>query len=303
MIVVHVPELEALLSEGRRRPGLLELFLARARSRALDRSAPVAELLTGQPLPAAAISRLHDAPAEVQAGIWMRADPMRLVPDLNAVWIQAGVQLARDHPALPELKQLFAECGMAFELPDPERGYLRLAELPDCEFQPPQALVGQSLDHALPEGPDARLWRRLLNDAQVILHQYRDQSEVGGLWFWGPGTLPPRSRIEPRVSHVCSRDPGTLSLAAWLQLSHQPTDAMIDAPARVDDASLVTWTPDQAASAEDNLAALAAWLKPLWRRVRTARTDALELAGRERAWRLTPGRAWRFWRRSGSAPA
>lgn len=299
MIVVYVPELEALLNEGRRRPRLLELFLARAESRPLDRSAPVAELLTGQSLPAAALSRLIDAPAADPGAIWMRADPMRLVPDLNAVWVQAGVQLAPDHPALPELEELFAEVGMAFELPDPERGYLRLSELPDCKFQPPQALIGQSLDHALPEGPDARLWRRLLNDAQIILHQYRDQSEVGGLWFWGAGTLPPRSRIESRVSHVSSPDPDVLSLADWLQLSHEP----VDAPARVADASLVSWTPDHAASAEENLTALAAWIKPLWRRLRSARSDALELAGPERVWRLTPGRAWRFWQRSLSGSA
>lgn len=299
MIVVFVPELESLLSEARSRPRLLERFLARAEARRLDASAPAAEMLAGRPLPAAAISRLRDAPGEADNDIWMRADPVRLVPDLNAVWVQPGVQLAPEHPALPELNELFAEVGLEFDLPDPARGYLRLDAVPDCVFQPPQALAGQSMDHALPEGPDARLWKRLLNDAQVILHQYRDQSEVGGLWFWGPGRLPPRSAIAPRVSHVCSRDPDLLNLADWLGLSHEP----LDAPARVADASLVTWSADHARTADDNLEALAGWLRPLWRRLRAARIDALELAGCERAWRLTPAQSWCFWRRAAGPAA
>ncbi len=297
MIVVFVPELGALLKESQSTPGLMASLLARASVRPVDQAAAVAELLTGRALPAAAISRLHDAPDEAGEGIWMRADPVRLVPDLNAVWIQPGAQLALDHPALPELSRLFAEDDLGFELAGPERGYLRLQALPDCVFQPPRALAGQSLDHALPEGPDARFWRRLLSEAQVILHQYRDQSEVGGLWFWGPGQLPPRAGIEPRVSHLSSPDPADLSLADWLDLSHDP----IDAPARVADASLVTWTPEPTLTAEDNLKALAEWLKPLWRRLRAGRIDALELAGRQQVYRITPGRAWQFWRRSPSA--
>lgn len=298
MISILVPQFEALLSEARSRPGLIERLLARAVPRPLDASAPAAELLTGQPLPAAAISRLRDGPGDAEGALWLRADPVRLVPDLNAVWVQTGVGLAADHPALPELAELFAEAGLAFELPVPERGYLRLEAVPDCTFQPPEALVGQSLDHALPEGPDARRWKRLLNEAQVILHQYRDQSEVGGLWFWGPGALPPRSSLSPRLSHLCATDPDLLRLADWLGLSHEP----VDAPARVADASLVCWPADAALSADENLQALSAWLRPLWRRLLSRRIDALELAGRERVWRLTATQAWQVWRRRSVLP-
>ncbi len=293
MIVVWVPELEALFKEAQTCPALVQRLRARATPRQLDGSAPGAQLLTGKSLPAAALSRLRDAPDTAETGIWMRADPVRLVPDLNAVWVQTGVRLEPDHPALPELRELFAEVGLAFELPVAERGYLRLDAVPNCSFEPPAALIGQSMDHAMPEGPDARLWRRLLNDAQVILHQYRDRSEVGGLWFWGPGRLPSRAGIAPRVSHVCSRDADLLSLADWLGLSHEP----LDAPARVADHSLVCWSADQALSADDNLQSLADWLRPLWWRLCAARIDALELAGGEQAWSLTPAQAWRFWRR------
>jgi len=293
VIIVFVPELEALLAEAPALPQPIARALARAHSRVLDSSAPAAQLLTGRPLAAAAISRLRDAPGQRPDGLWVRADPIQLLPDLNAVWVRTGGRLEPDHPALPELTELFAEEGLVFELPQPERAYLRLDALPDCRFQPPQSLAGLSLDHALPDGPDARRWKRLLNEAQVILHQYRDRSEVGGLWFWGPGQLPPRSELALRVSHVSALDPDLLALADWLGLSHEP----VDAPARVADSSLVCWSADPALSADDNLLALADWLRPLWRRLRTGRTDALELAGRERAWRLRPLDAWQFWRR------
>lgn len=293
MIIIRVAGFEALLNEARSRPALIDCWLARATAHPLLPGAAVAQLLTGQPLPAAAVGRLRDAPGEAPGAIWLRADPISLTPDLNAVWVRPGVRLAADHPALPELHECFAEAGLSFELPDPERGYLRLPALPDCVFHPPDVLAGQSLDHALPEGPEARRWQRLLNDCQVILHQYREVSEVGGLWFWGPGALPPRGQLQARVSHVSSSDPELLALADWLGLSHEP----VDGPARVADASLVCWRPDPALSAGHNLRALADWVRPLWRRLRQGRIDALELAGQEQAWRVQPLQAWQLWRR------
>ena len=299
MIVVQVTELQALLGQAQPWPGLIGRILARAVARLLDPAAAAAQLLTGSPLAAAAIGRLRDAPGEKPGAVWMRADPIGLIPDLNAVWVRPGVHLAARHPALPELNALFTEAGLAFELMDPTRVYLRLPAQPDCHFQPPAALAGQSLDHALPEGPDARFWRRLLNDCQIILHQYRDQSEVGGLWFWGAGALPPREQLAPRVRRVYSLDPDLLALADWLGLPHEP----LDATARVADESLVSWTPDPGRDAGDNLMALADWLQPLWWRLRSGRIDALELAGQEQAWMLRPAQAWQLWRRRSASPA
>lgn len=295
MIIVLVAELEALLGEAGKLPALPGAIIARGLERALDPSAYQAELLTGQAVAAAPISRLRDLP-EASGECWMRADPVVLVPDLNAVWIRTGARLEPGSPAVEELAALFAEAGLGFDLPVAERGYLKLDRLPDCHFQPPAALSGCSLDHVLPEGPDALRWKKLLSECQVLLHQYqrRGQTQAGGLWFWGPGILPPRERLRLRVSHVAGLDPELLGLADWLGLSHEP----VTAPATVADASLACWTPDQALSADDNLEHLNAWLKPLWRRLRQGRLDALELAGTTRAWRLSPGRAWQFWRRA-----
>ncbi|MGY6553093.1 MAG: hypothetical protein ACXIUM_01095 [Wenzhouxiangella sp.] len=297
MIGVFVPDLEALLSEAQTSSDLLQPLFARAAARSLDRAASAAELLTAEPLAAGATGRLAAAAGDAEDAVWMRVDPIRLVPDLNAVWVQPGVRLETDHPALPELTELFAEADLVFDRTGPERDFLRLPSLPDCRFQPPQVLAGQSLDHALPVGPDARFWQRLLNDVQIILHQYRDRSEVGGLWFWGPGILPPRSALQPRYSRVYSADPELRALAEWLGLGHEALDGAGLNARRIADGSLVCWTADPGASADDNLKALFAWLRPLWRRVVSRRIDALELAGSARVWRLSTAQAWQFWRR------
>lgn len=297
MIGVFVPELEALLREAQSYPGRLEHFFARAPARRLDLAAAVAELLTGEPLAAGPIGRLIDGANDAEGAIWMRADPIRLMPDLNAVWVRPAAGMEADHPALPELIELFAEADLAFELSGPERGYLRLASVPDCRFQPPQALAGQSLDHALPEGPDARFWKRLLNEVQIILHQYRDQSEVSGLWFWGAGMLPDRSVLQPRYQNIYSSDRESLALADWLGLSHQVRTAHTLSAPNLLNGSLIWWEADSSLSADDNLQALASWLGPLWRRLLSRRINAMELAGSERAWRLSTAQAWQFWRR------
>ena len=301
MITVLAPDLDFLLDECRRSPPpCLRAILARAAPRPLDPASYQAELLTGQPLAAAAVSRLRDAPDDAP-GVWMRADPVSLVPDLNAVWIRTTARLPRSGPLLEALTDCFAEAGLGFDLPVPERGYLRLDRVPDCRFQPPWALAGQSLDHVLPEGPDARFWDKLLSDCQVLLHHHRarGQAEADSLWFWGPGALPARDQVRARVRHVASADPQLQTLADWLALDHEP----VDAPPRVADASLVTWSADRHLSAEDNLKRLNGWLSPLWRRLRWGRIGVLELASRTRAWQLTPMQAWPFWRRRPAAAA
>lgn len=297
MIGVFVSELEALLSEARSYPGRLGHFLARALARPLDPAAAAAELLTGEPLAAGPIGRLADGSKDAESAVWMRADPIRLVPDLNAVWVRPAGGMEADHPALPELTGLFAEANLAFKLSRTGRGYLCLSSSPNCRFQPPRALAGQSLDHALPEGADARFWKCLLNEVQIILHQYRDQSEVGGLWFWGAGMLPDRSVLQPRYQNVYSSDRESLALADWLGLSHRAQTAPTLSAQDLVNGSLIWWEADSTMSADDNLQVLASWLRPLWRRLLTRRIDAVELSGSERAWRLSTAQAWQFWRR------
>jgi len=291
MIIVLVPELEALQSEARSTPAGLARLTARATERPLDPVGFLAELIAGQAVPPAPILRRRDCPDDAD-GVWMLATPVRLRPDLNAVWVQPTAFDRIDHPAVVELIALFAESGFGFELPRPDRGYVRLATLPDCAFTPPWALQGSSLDHSLPEGTEANDWTRLLNECQVLLHQHRngDDDTPGGLWFWGAGRLP--DVAESRVAHLGGQDEQLPAIADWLQLSYGPEARQ---PA---DSTLLVWNAPEGVDADQALTRLAEFVRPLWRRLLVGSIDAFELASRKRVWHVEPGQARRFWIRA-----
>jgi hypothetical protein len=307
VIVILVPELEALLADAEQVPRRLAAIMARSRRRELDEAHYQSELLCAQAVPPAALSRQIDCPTDAD-GIWMRADPVGLKPDLNAVWLQTGLEWPGPETAgaeasvdlIDELQQLFRDEGLDFALPHPVRGYLRLDRDPDCSFQPPWTLAGQSMDHVLPLGPEQQRWRRLLNECQMLMYHAAQRSETAqppGLWFWGAGRLPKRESLAPRVSHVQSSDPVLIALADWLALSHAPASS-----GTLADGSLVEWSANPALDATANLQALALWLAPCWRRLKRFGFNTLELASRRQVWRLAPSDAWRLWQRTATSP-
>ena len=93
---------------------------------------------------------------------------------------------------------------MPIDAPHPSRWYLRIApgvRLPS--FADPADALGTDLGDALVgpaagDGADARRWRTLLTEAQVVLHNHpwnarraaEGKPPVNSLWFWGGGALP-----------------------------------------------------------------------------------------------------------------
>lgn len=294
-LVVHVPQLESLLREAERLPRLISAMLRRCEPAPLDVQCPQAELATGRALPAAPLTRLHDRPGD-SAGVWMRADPIGLVPDLAAVWLQADQPFRRGRWQTA-LSELLDEEGLVLELTESGRGYLRLDTVPRSRFSPPWVLAGASLDHCLPEGPDARDWRRLLNETQVMLQQVRQSEQApdpvpGSLWFWGAGALPDAAAIDARVCRIVAADPVLLGLAEWLDLPWQNPDGDLDPGG----GTLLEWPSRFEESAEANLERLQDFLRRAWRRLRAGRILEIELAGTETVRRFSVGDAWRVWR-------
>lgn len=296
LLIVHVPELPALLREARTVPPLISALVAHPPVRRLDEaSLPFAELLLGHPMAAAALTRRIDFPDD-HAGIWLRADPVGLVPDLAAVWLQPEQRFPPGDWA-DQLDELFREEGLHWQLGASGRGYLRLEAVPACRFPPPWRLAGESLEHLLPEGDEAQRWRRLLTECQVLLQQYRKRSErpelvPGSLWFWGGGSLPDPGPLEPRVERLIADSAAARGLADWLSLDCLPgMRAATPQPG-----TLQEWSGDRAESAETNLVRLQQFLRPAWRLLRTGRIRSLELADRASVRRFRPLDAWRVWR-------
>lgn len=314
-LILHVPLLESLPGGTAGLPQPLHKALARAHRTECDVNKVLASLFRSAPLPApAALSALAEYPVseDTVGRHWVRYDPVRLIPDLTAVWVDRPLPLDFGTPELgpvvAELRAMFEHEGLDWRPPSRGFGLLRLDRMPDCSFLPPDAAHGKRLDEVLPSGPDASRWRRLINESQMVFHQFRsparaDQQGIG-LWFWGAGGNPsPAGAPEP----VCVVDRAGSAivhgLANWLDAG------LLDPGARFEDARApcryVHW-PLQATDVEAALAQLVeAWLAPAVHALRRGRLSDISIVGSSGCWRMGRLEAFAFWRRGvdGFAPA
>ncbi|HEU0152525.1 MAG TPA: phosphoglycerate mutase [Arenimonas sp.] len=293
-----VPALAVLLPERRRFAGqplgdALGKALARGDRLSDGEPGEQAQLLRHVDLlprgwPMAAITRQRDA-GDAVLHQWLRADPAHVRPDMTGARVLAigdlGLSQDEADALLAPLRPLFGDTGFPISAPVPSRWYLALpveARLP--AFSPPDAVLGDDLFSHLPEGPEGRRWRALLNEAQVLLHNHpvnaarvaAGKPAVNSLCFWGAGKLP--DRVHMPFAAVSSDDAELLSLAALAGVG-----ASGDGPQLLD-----------LRRARD-LSAVAARLQPA---LEDLARDGLRLDFADGArWWLQAGQRWRFWRR------
>ncbi len=247
--------------------------------------------------------------------VWLCADPVHLSIE------QRRVTLANNAPpASPEeireivsaLSPHFAEVG-EFVAGADGHGYLRLTQMPDIATVPPSIAAGY--DAMLPQGANATLWRRLGNEAQMLMHalpcnelrERNGQPRLNSLWFWGPGRLPPSPSVI--YERICGDDPVLRGLARLTGIpleSASRADALLQRPhGRVllllDPLLAPTRTYDALRWREALLELEHTWLKPLLAALRTGRLRSLRLTalGDEAGFDLVlkHGDLLRFWRR------
>jgi len=252
-------------------------------------------------IPVAPITRQMDA-GDGHHGAWLRADPAHVRADMGSARMLACGELGLDadeaEALVAALRPLFGDEGFPISAPLPSRWYLMLplqSQLP--AFAPPEAVLGDDLHAHMPEGDAGRRWRRLLNEAQVILHNHplnarraaAGKLPVNSLWFWGAGSLP--DHVRANGQRYASADPLVLALA---RLASAPTVA--PDPAALDAAQGPT-TLDLA-TLRDVAGLEAPWLEAALAALATGRFAAIELDFADGArfdWR--PGHRWRLWRR------
>ena len=247
-------------------------------------------------LPVAALIREHLA-GDAGEAVWLNADPAWVQPDMTGVRLLAcgsmPLEMDEAQAFAQALQPAFAELGLSLEISAPDHWQLRLAPdvaLPD--FATPEQALGEDLYPHLPQGAAGRLWRMLLNEVQVLLHQHplnaarqsRGLPPVNSVWLWGAGRLPESLHGEP--AGVLGSDALLLALASRAGLPSQ------------------TRTPDAVAAAR------AGWLVDLqdlpasdigdawWPAIQMlAQRQPLRIAcasGERWSWR--PLHRWRFWR-------
>ena len=189
----------------------------------------------------AALTRVVDGGIEdARLSGWLRADPAYIRPDINGARLLAtgdtlGIDANDVEALLPTLRPLFGDTGFMLDAPHPGRWYLRLpreSKLP--AFATPSQALGEDVFEHIPGGAEARRWRVLASEAQVVLHNHPRNAEraaagkppINSLWFWGGGVLP--DHVVGTSLTLYSDDPLLHGLAGIGKLEHMPLDAFTD---------------------------------------------------------------------------
>jgi len=297
--------------EGLRLPDVVARALGRADRMPPGEPGERAQLLRHFELlprswPVAALTRDLDA-GDAATSAWLRADPAWVRPDINGARLMACGDMLRltqeDADALlPALRPLFGDAGFTIDAPIPGRWYLRLpraARMP-VFVDPVDALGADVFDH-LPGTDDtssqARRWRALANEAQVVLHNHpwnarraaAGKPPVNALWFWGAGVLP--DRVGTRHSRTQSNDPLARALAGAAGIAHSDRDP-IDMATQDGLHDLRDAGPAEA---------IDAWLAPMCSAVGTGRLRQASLDFADGTGFVIERRQrWRIWRKPAS---
>jgi hypothetical protein len=149
----------------------------------------------------APIMLAHDMPAAT-AGFWLRADPVLLRPSLDNLILfpseSLAITQAEADALVQSLNQLFAENGLTFYAPAPERWYVHCQSVPDVNFTELDKVLGRQIDGFLPTGTQALIWHRYLNEIQMLFYTHpvnearacAQRQMIPSVWFWGAGSYP-----------------------------------------------------------------------------------------------------------------
>jgi hypothetical protein len=183
-----LPALETLLARGRR---------VRTAGASLERRL-AAEYRLPDGLPLAPFSLRGDG-GEPGGDCWMRADPVHLKVHGDQLILADASRLAMTPDEAREfvaaLNSHFASEAISLIAPHPERWYLRTANEPLLRTTPTSEAAGRNVEPLLPDGDDGARWRRIVNEAQMLLHQHpcnearerQDRLAVNSVWLWGAG--------------------------------------------------------------------------------------------------------------------
>lgn len=152
--------------------------------------------LRGLPVAALRASALGAA----QTGRWLCLDPIHLRVERTQLIVQdpASLQLTQEEAEalLSDLAPLLDELGQV-GINAPHEWHIHLHTESDIRTTPLADAIGLNGDQLMPKASNVRVWRRVLNEVQITLHEHpvnlarsaRGLPAVNSLWPWGEGRL------------------------------------------------------------------------------------------------------------------
>lgn len=257
----------------------------------------------GDSVPAAALRHLCHGD-DAATGAWLCADPAWVRSEATGArlmaWPLGDVSTAEAEALAATLRPLFGDAGAPLSIDTPAAWCLHLLHgAPRAEFRAPAGALGVDLVECLPEGNDGRAWRRLFNEAQVLLHAHSvnatrvaaGKRPINALWFWGAGALPPS--VETGLQIVASVDDAVRGLARMGGAVR--VEPLPDALETAQRCGMTLLDLDIAGHADGT----ADWLVHFQRWLRERRFDAIAItfADGER-FRVRHAHRLRFWRKA-----
>ena len=308
------PALHALLARGRR----LDRPAATGLTEALGQILGLAP-----PYPIAALSHAHDS-GQADGAHRLRADPIYLHLNIDQLILgdprQLSLGMDEALPLTASLNAHFEPDGLHFEALAPDRWYVRLDRPAAISTTPLDTAIGRSIDATLPRGAEASLWRRYLNEAQMVLHDHpinqareaRGLPPVNSVWFWGEGVAPEPASAGVAALYADAAIAG--AMAHGMGIRHEKAPSGLAELGRVVSGDGIVAVLDEAALLFENGISdrhvllrhyEARWFAPLLGALQGGRIDEAILTGiGARPFHLAVTRrdAWKLWRRRPTEP-
>lgn len=250
------------------------------------------------------------------------ADPVHLAPGREGMVLFDSGHFSLQETEVAALgatiKPLLKESGYRLETPASSRWYL-LSEQPfGITSGELYNVAGGDIGTHLPV---QRQWRQLLNELQMLLHdcevnqtrEARGELPINSLWFWGEsGVVAPQVQRQARADIWFTDEPIAVGLAAHIGARHEfVADAKTALTAVSASASVRVIVPtgsdalhlDDPARWLDHVNLLETnWCKPLCTALQRNQFQQLVLLLSGAAFRSTPWKMRRFWRRAAGSP-
>jgi len=183
-------------------------------------AAATLQALGGTGAPAAPLLALG-AGCDPRADYVLVADPVLLVAGRDDVRLAARI----DDLDATTVSGLIARCnahfatdGLAFAAPRRDRWFVRTSFRPALVTVATDVVAGGTVLPHLPQGADARIWRRWGDELQMLLHAAPENDareraglrRVNGLWFWGGGMLTDVPRVPALHAYATADATGDL---------------------------------------------------------------------------------------------
>ena len=251
---------------------------------------------------------------------WACADPVHLKFHHERLILAEGAAIDVSAQEAGELttalNRYFGDIGQ-FSAAAPDRWYLQLVEEADFQTPPLSAMAGRRIEQQLPEESRTAWLRKLLNEAQMVLHSHASNEAradagkmtINSLWLWGPGQLP--DALKADNDGVWSAHPLAKGLARCAGIARHDTPASFadlcaqaeteSRPLVVIDTLLAAVQYEDAKAWRQGILELETqWFAPLLQAVRAGKVS-LELRSStiygELCWRPSRADLWHVWKR------